>query len=153
MEGLVGIQHVSSTVRDLAQTLAWYRKVFAIEPHIRMQAEGSELAAGLRVPGAKLDVAFLKVGGSTIELIEYVEPDDTVDDVQLRRCDHGSAHVCFEVTDIHRAHAHLVEQGVDCYAPPQYVPAGPLEGAWFLYFDGPEGLRYELHQMPSGWVD
>jgi catechol 2,3-dioxygenase-like lactoylglutathione lyase family enzyme len=152
MNGLLGIQHVSSTVRDLGETLAWYREVFGIEPHITMQAEGPELSAGLRVPGAKLDVAFLKVGAATVELIEYVGPDDTRDDVALRRCDHGASHICFEVQDIQTAHAHLVEHGVDCYDPPQYVPAGPLEGAWFLYFDGPEGLQYELHQMPPGWT-
>lgn len=152
MEGLLGIQHVSSTVRDLQETLDWYRDVFGITPHIRMQAEGAELSAGLRVPGAKIDVAFLKVGSATIELIEYLEPADTNDQIVLRRCDHGAGHVCFEVSDIQAAHAHLVERGVDCYDPPQYVPAGPLEGAWFLYFDGPEGLSYELHQMPPGWT-
>ena len=28
------------------------------------------------------------------------------------------------------------------------------EGAWVLvYFDGPEGLKYELHQMPEGWSE
>jgi catechol 2,3-dioxygenase-like lactoylglutathione lyase family enzyme len=152
MKGLIGIQHVSSTVRDLDQTLGWYRDVLGIEPHITMQAEGPELSAGLRVPGAKLDVALLKVGGATVELIEYVGPDDTRDDVRLRRCDHGASHICFEVDDIQAAYAHLRAHDVDCYDPPQYVPAGPLEGAWFLYFDGPEGLQYELHQMPPGWT-
>ena len=34
-----------------------------------MEAEGPELSAGLQVPGAALDVAFLKVGGSWIELL------------------------------------------------------------------------------------
>jgi catechol 2,3-dioxygenase-like lactoylglutathione lyase family enzyme len=151
MKGLVGIQHVSCTVRDLGQTLAWYRDVLGVEPHVTMPAEGPELSAALRVPGAKLDVAFLEVGGATVELIEYVGPDDTRDDVVLRRCDHGASHICFEVQDIQEAYAHLVAHAVDCYSPPQYVPAGPLEGAWFLYFDGPEGLQYELHQMPPGW--
>ena len=118
-----------------------------------MQAEGPELSAGLRVPGAALDVAFLKVGGAWIELIEYVKPDDTNDDVVLRRCDHGAAHICFEVEDIQAAYRHLQSHDVDCYNEPTYVPAGPLEGAWFLYFDGPEGLKYELHQMPEGWAE
>lgn len=152
LDGLVGIQHVSSTVRDLDETLAWYRDVLGVEPFMTMQAEGPELSAGLRVEGAALDVAFLKIGGAWIELIEYVRPDDTRDDEPLRRCDHGSAHICFEVTDIQAAHQHLIEHGVDCYSEPTYVPAGPLAGAWFLYFDGPEGLHYELHQMPEGWA-
>ncbi|UGS34863.1 2-epi-5-epi-valiolone epimerase [Capillimicrobium parvum] len=153
MAGLVGIQHVSSTVRDLGETLGWYRDVLGVEPFMTMEAEGPELSAGLRVPGAALDVAFLKVGGAWIELIEYVKPDDTNDDVVLRRCDHGAAHICFEVEDIQAAYQHLLAHDVDCYNEPTYVPAGPLEGAWFLYFDGPEGLKYELHQMPEGWAE
>jgi catechol 2,3-dioxygenase-like lactoylglutathione lyase family enzyme len=151
MEGLLGIQHVSSTVRDLEQTLTWYRDVLGVEPFMTMQAEGPELSAGLRVPGAKLDVAFLKIGGAWIELIEYVEPDDTRDDVTLRRCDHGAAHICFEVRDIQASYQHLLAHGVDCYNDPTFVPEGPLAGAWILYFDGPEGLKYELHQMPPGF--
>ncbi|MFL5843487.1 MAG: VOC family protein [Solirubrobacteraceae bacterium] len=152
MEGLLGIQHVSSTVRDLPQTLRFFQEVFGVAPFMTMEAEGPELSAGLRVPGAKLDVAFLKIGGAWIEFIEYVEPHDTVDDVQLRRCDHGAAHICFEVEDIQASYQHLLAHHVDCYNEPTYVPAGPLEGAWFLYFDGPEGLKYELHQMPPGWT-
>jgi catechol 2,3-dioxygenase-like lactoylglutathione lyase family enzyme len=153
VNGLVGIQHVSSTVRDLGETLAWYRDVFDVEPFMTMEADGPELSAGLRVPGAALDVAFLKIGGSWIEFIEYVKPDDTRDDVVLRRCDHGAAHICFEVEDIRASYEHLLAKGVDCYNAPTYVPAGPLEGAWFLYFDAPDGLKYELHQMPPGWSD
>ena len=153
MDGLIGIQHVSSTVRDLGATLVWYRDVLGVEPFMTMQADGPDLSAGLRVEGAVLDVAFLKVGGAWIELIEYVEPDDTIDDDPPRRCDHGSAHICFEVADIQAAYEHLLRHDVDCYSPPTYVPAGPLQGAWFLYFDGPEGLHYELHQMPDGWSD
>jgi catechol 2,3-dioxygenase-like lactoylglutathione lyase family enzyme len=151
MKGLLGIQHVSYTVRDLDETLAWYRDVLGLEPFMTMEAEGPELSAGLRVAGAALDVAFLKVGGSWIELIEYVKPDDTRDDLELRRSDHGAAHICLEVEDIQDAYAHLMAHDVDCYNEPTYVPAGPLQGAWFLYFDGPEGLKYELHQMPPGW--
>jgi catechol 2,3-dioxygenase-like lactoylglutathione lyase family enzyme len=153
MPGLVGIQHVSSTVRDLGETLGWYRDVLGIEPHMTMQAEGPALGAGLRVPGARLDVAFLRVGGATVELIEYVEPADTRDALELGRSDHGASHICFEVEDIDAAYAHLTAHGVDCYDAPQHVPQGPLTGAWFLYFDGPEGLHYELHQMPPGWED
>jgi catechol 2,3-dioxygenase-like lactoylglutathione lyase family enzyme len=150
--GLRGVQHVSSTVRDLNETLTWYRDVLGVEPFMTMQADGPELSAGLRVPGSELDVAFLDIGGTWVELIEYVKPDDTRDDVALRRCDHGASHVCFEVDDIQTAYEHLKAQGVDCYNEPTYVPAGPLEGAWFMYFDGPEGLKYELHQMPAGWT-
>jgi methylmalonyl-CoA/ethylmalonyl-CoA epimerase len=153
VNGLVGIQHVSSTVRDLGETLAWYRDVFDVEPFMTMGAEGPELSAGLRVPGAALDVAFLKIGGSWIEFIEYVKPDDTRDDIVLRRCDHGAAHFCFEVEDIRASYEHLLAKGVDCYGEPAHVPAGPLEGAWFLYFDAPDGLKYEPHQMPPGWSD
>ena len=154
MQGLKGVQHVSSTVRDLAETLEWYRDVLGVEPFMRMQAQGEELAAGLGVPGAELDVAFLDIGGTWVELIEYLAPDDARKDVELRRCDHGSAHICFEVDDIHAAHEHLRSHGVHCHAGPNYVGegAGLLEGAWFLYFDGPEGLMYELHQMPPGFA-
>ena len=153
MKGLKGVQHVSSTVRDLEETLAWYRDVLGIEPFMRMDAAGEELSAGLGVPGAELDVAFLDVGGTWVELIEYRRPLDAAREPSLRRCDHGAAHICLEVEDIHAAHRHLVDHGVRCHAGPNYVGegAGILEGAWFLYFDGPEGLMYELHQMPPGF--
>ena len=50
LDGLVGIQHVSSTVRDLDETLAWYRDVLGVEPFMTMQAEGPELSAGHVAP-------------------------------------------------------------------------------------------------------
>ena len=78
MKGLKGVQHVSSTVRDLEETLAWYRDVLSIEPFMRMDAAGEELSAGLGVPGAELDVAFLDVGGTWVELIEYRRRHETL---------------------------------------------------------------------------
>lgn len=143
---LRGVQHVGVPVRDLQRSLAFYRDVFGLEPEFTHSGEGPELSEGVGVPGAKLTVAFLQLGNTYLELLEYHTPRNEVYD--KRNSDVGAVHVCFEVHDIQASYEQLLAKGVECYSAPLLIDDGPLAGYRFVYFKDPDGITLEFFQLP-----
>jgi len=140
---LVGVHHVGIPVRDLEQAVAWYRDVLGIEADMLGVAEGEELSRTVQLPDAKLRSAFVEMGNTIVELLEYERPIGQ--DFSLRNCDVGAAHVCVEVEDIHAAYERMRAQDVSFSSPPVRL-SGALEGNWCCYFRGHDGLQFELWQ-------
>src|SRR5919199_4571835 len=95
------IAHVSVAVRSLDEALAFYR-----------DALGLPLTERRALPDRGLNVAFVGVGESQIELLEPIDPDGTVGRFLARRGE-GLHHVCFEVADVDAAIAELAARGVE----------------------------------------
>ena len=95
------IAHVSLAVHSLDAALPFYRDVL-----------GLPLRERRALPERGLNVAFVGVGESQIELLEPVDPDGTVARFLARRGE-GLHHVCFEVPDVDAAIAELAGRGVD----------------------------------------
>jgi catechol 2,3-dioxygenase-like lactoylglutathione lyase family enzyme len=85
-------------------------------------------------------MAFLTLGGFTLELIEYAP-------VGKKRIgainDIGSTHICFRVNDIDRIHAELTVRQLSFIAPPYHHPSGVS----MAYFSDPDGNRLELLEV------
>lgn len=143
---LRGIQHVGVPVKSLERSLAFYRDVFGLEPEFTHTGEGDVLSAGVGVPDAKLTLAFLQLGNTYLELLEYHTPRDEL--YGKANCDVGAVHVCFQVDDIQASYAELLERGVECFSAPILIDDGPLGGTWFLYFKDPDGITLEFFQVP-----
>jgi catechol 2,3-dioxygenase-like lactoylglutathione lyase family enzyme len=148
-DGLRGINHIGVPVRNLADTVAWYREMFEIEPTFYLRGvTGPEVAETVQVEGAVIDCAFFVVGNVCLEFLEYTEPEGR--DFDLRNCDVGAVHVCFEVDDVNAMYEQLLAKGVVFSSPPRVAVGGPLDGIRLAYFRDHQGLQLEFFQVPEG---
>jgi len=148
MSDLRGVNHIGVTVRSLERTVAWYREVFDIEPRFQLHgASGAETEAVVQVEGAIVDCAFFVIGNTCVEFLEYRAPHGL--DYELRNCDVGAIHICYEVDDIQAVYARLKEKGVEFSTAPGYIEDGPLGGISFVYFRDLQGIQFELFQVPA----
>lgn len=82
-----------------------------------------------------------------VELVEYLDPRGVPS--SARRCDPGTAHLAFAVSDIEAVHARLLAHGVDFVSPPAHITAGVNTGGACCYFLDPDGHTLELVQPPA----
>src|SRR5919204_5743225 len=102
---LRGMNHVGIPVRDVQRSLAWYREMFGVEPEFVVESEGPDTSAAVQLEDAKVTPAFLDVGGTYVELLQYHNP--VGEDFTLRNCDVGAIHVCLTVESIHETYERL----------------------------------------------
>ena len=97
---ITGIDHVAVLVNDLEQALDFYVRVLGMEVVHRETVESE----GIRT-------AFVRVGASTIELMEPVDPDSYAAR-HLKKYGQGFAHLCFAVSDIDAVKQRLDDRGI-----------------------------------------
>ena len=152
MTALRGFHHIGVPVRSLEKSLAWYRAMFGIEPEFFAESEGPATSAAVQLEGARVRVAFLTVGGTYLELLEYDNPigaDFRVDGgFRLRNCDVGAIHLAIEVDSIDAAYQKLRAGGAEFSVEPSLIEEGPLTGHKFCYFRDPDGIQFELFELP-----
>jgi len=130
------IDHVAIIVRNIEQSLVFYRDTLGITP-----GEIKE------VPGEQVRIAFLPLGGpagSVIELIEPTTPDSSLAKFIEKRGE-GLHHICLEVENIEAALAEMQEKGAPVLDKQPRVAA---EGrAIFLHPKGTNGVLLELLEL------
>ena len=140
---ITGLNHVGIPVRSMAASVEWYRDVLGVEPTFVQKADpGVDLDAAVQLDGARLDYAFVDLGNTRIEFLEYQNPRGA--DFELRNCDVGAVHICFQVDDMDAAYERLVAKGAAVNGPPSLIDSGPLEGWQFCYFRDPDGIQLEV---------
>jgi catechol 2,3-dioxygenase-like lactoylglutathione lyase family enzyme len=142
---LTGIQHVGIPVASMERSLRFYKDVFGIEPDFVAGGSGEELSQAVGVREAELSFAFLRIGDSILELLEYSSPQGRPYD--RSNCDVGAVHIAFEVPDIDAAYEELSAKDVEFNAPPLKIGEGPLAGCAFAYFNDPDGVQLEIFQV------
>ena len=143
-----GMHHVGITVKDLDASIRFYHDVlglgFVNEPSPWF--EGPELGPAVGVPGAALRQVSLKLGDTTLELLEYKSPPSETAKPLLSN-NIGASHVALLVDDIHATKAELEAKGVEFYGPVNFVDEGVLAGWRWVYFDDPDGYPLELVEV------
>lgn len=147
MEQQHGLHHVGVTVSNLERSLAWYRDVFGLEPVVDETGSGPDLCATVQVPDVDLHYAFLHVGNTRIELLQYVNPPGRPFD--MHNNDVGAAHVCLVVDDVQAVYERLSGRGVTFNAPPLHLTDGAMAGHTIVYLRDPDGIQLELMQEPQ----
>ena len=145
------IQHTGIVVRDLQAALQFYKELFDLDPLFIHDSSGpeidrSKLSQLVGVPNPDVTFAFMKVGDTSFELVQYRSPEGKGFDRQSN--DVGVMHLCFEVDDIHDARRKLREKGIEFTTDPIYVGAGPFAGYSFAYFRGHDDLLFEFFEVP-----
>ncbi len=126
------IDHIGIVVQDIQQALRVYQT-----------ALGLQLQEVMEVPEQEVEVAFLPLGESTLELVQPTS-DDTGIAKFLQKHGEGIHHLCIRVEDIERALSQLKSHGV------QLIDEAPRRGAHgrvaFVHPKGAHGVLIELVQ-------
>jgi methylmalonyl-CoA epimerase len=124
------IDHIGIVVRDIQDALKVYET-----------ALGLSLRGVVKVPDQGVEVAFLPIGESNIELVQPTTSDTGIARFLEKRGE-GIHHVCIEVDDIEAALARLKAYGV------QLIDEAPRLGAHgrvaFVHPKGAHGVLVEL---------
>ncbi len=124
------INHVCIAVKDIDDTVRFYRNVFGVAAAEVVDIEDQSVRA-----------ALIRVGGSQLEFIEPTDPDGGVAKFIDRRGE-GVHHICFEVEDLASTLQRLDEQGV---AVVDREPREGLSGTiGFIHPKATRGVLIEL---------
>ena len=124
------INHVCIAVKDIDETIQFYRDVFGATDSEVVDIEDQAVRATL-----------IRVGGSQLEFIEPTDPNGGVAKFIDRRGE-GVHHICFEVEDLAGTLQRLDEQGV---AVIDREPREGLSGTiGFLHPKSTRGVLIEL---------
>jgi len=136
------IHHVSFTVADIDRSIAFYQLLGFQVASDRRHLSADYLRA---ITGyAELDMHVVYMSGLNVqlELMQYVRPAGI--DLDKDNKNVGSAHICFEVDDIHKAYKMLRAQQVRFRSSPVEIRQGPNAGRGAVYFYDPDGYTLEL---------
>jgi methylmalonyl-CoA/ethylmalonyl-CoA epimerase len=130
------INHIAIIVPDLEGAVAFWEG-----------ALGLKLARTESVPEEGVDVAFLPVGGSNVELLKPTVADTGVARF-LEKRGPGIHHMCFEVDDIDATLAQLRDRNVQLINEQPQVGHGGRKYA-FVHPKSTGGVLVELYQLSS----
>lgn len=140
---VVATNHTGFTVSSLDRAIPMFTSLFGFVQVSREPRDPKVIEAIVGVPGADVEVAYLRRGDHTIELLEYRAPADR-GKVDARPCDAGSAHIAFTVHGIDAVIAAAKRHGLLPIAKVTINPHGPNAGSAIAYLRDSDGLTIEL---------
>ncbi len=129
------ISHIAVIVPDLDEAMKFW-----------VEALGLELSHVEHVEDQAVDVGFLPVGESDIELLKPFTEDSGVAKF-LQKKGPGIHHICFEVDDINATLARLKQKGIQLINEEPTIGSGGKKIA-FVHPKGTGGVLIELYQLP-----
>lgn len=147
--GIIGAHHTCFTVKDMQQSLAFYRDALGFEVvNERPTVTDSYFRDIIGFPDAVVYAVLLKIPGSShyLELFEYKQPRGVAQD--LTPNNPGSSHIAYLVDDLRALYDRLKDfPGLHFISAPVYLDAGPNKGGWALYLQDPSGVVIELFEQ------
>ncbi len=127
------LNHVAIAVPDLAAAAARYRGML-----------GAEVSAVQAEPAHGVEVVFVTLPNTKIELLTPVGDDSPISAFLARNPAGGIHHLCYEVADILAARDHLLAEGARVLGPPRIGAHG--KPVLFLHPKDFYGTLIELEQ-------
>lgn len=141
---VVTVNHTGITVANLDHSEAMFQQLFGFETLSRAARDPDMISRVTGVPGARVEVAYMRNGAATVELLCYSAPM-TRADFRPRPCDLGSLHLGFNVMNLEDVMARAVRWSLEMMGETAVVNAGPNKGARIVYLRDPrDGLVLEL---------
>lgn len=128
------IHHIAIAVEDLDDALSFYRDA--------LRAEVSERRD---VPDEGVEIAFLPMGTSEIELLRPLDPENTIGRFLEKRGE-GIHHVCLAVKDIQATIERLKAGGASLATEIRSHPDGTHYA--FVHPKSARGVLIELYEEP-----
>ena len=145
---VLATNHTSFTVSNLDRTIAFFEDALGFEVTSKAPRDPKAIEQVVGVPGADIIVAYVRGPDHSLELIQYLGPEDR-DHVRPRPCDTGFAHVAYDVDDIDAAIAAAKRHGVEPISEPYVVDKGPNAGNRVVYTRDPDGITIEFIEKPA----
>ena len=140
---VVSTNHTSFTVSSLDRSVGFFRDCLGFELVSRAPRDPAIIQKITGVPGADMEIAFLRGPGHTLELIEYKAPADK-GRVESRPCDTGFSHLAFNVDDVDAVVAAIEPFGVKPIGAPVAINVGPNKGRKVVYVRDWDGVTLEF---------
>ena len=147
---------VITTVSDMDRSVEFYSRVLKFEKTSDTEVAGDELEHLFGVFGSRARIVRMRLGGESIELVQFLAPRGRPIPVDSRSNDLWFQHCAVIVSDMDRAYAILRQNNVEhASSGPQRLPdwnknAGGIEA---FYFKDPDGHPLEILHFPAGKGD
>lgn len=140
------LHHVSFTVSDIENTRCFFRKLLGMDEVAGCRLSGTN--AGSDSENIPVNAAYFRCPNTelVIELQECQPRKKKLPRVAVN--DTGCVHLCLMVDGIKEAYEILKMEGVEFAGPPTEITHGINKGAFAIYFQGPDGIKFELFQGP-----
>jgi methylmalonyl-CoA/ethylmalonyl-CoA epimerase len=129
------IHHIAVAVHDLDTALAFYRDALGMVSGDRRE-----------VPAEGVEVAFLPMGESEIELLRPLDPENSIGRFLEKRGE-GIHHICMLVEDIDLTIQQLKRGGAQMATEVREHPDGTRYA--FVHPRSAHGVLLELYQQPQ----
>ncbi len=142
---ILGFHHPGIVVPDLQRAREFYEAALGFEFIREYNWDESKSATAEQVmglSGTAADCLLLKGNNCFLELFRYRSPESRGDPLARRACDHGIAHLAFQVSDIEAAFSRFERAGGIVHNRPVRVGEG-----WSIYCRDPFGNIIELMQI------
>ena len=146
---VLATNHTSFTVSDLDRTLAFFRDALGFEVTSKAPRDPAVLAQITGIEGTQMLIAYVRGPGHSLELIQYLGPEQGRGRVRSLPCDVGFAHVAYDVDDIDAAMAAAARHDVIPIGQIAVINAGPNAGARVAYLRDPDGVTIEFIEKPA----
>ncbi len=141
---IITVNHTGITVKDLDRSEAMFRELFGFETFSRAPRDPAIISAVTGVPGARVEIVYMRNGATNIELLCYSGPEDRKD-YRPRPCDLGSMHMAVNVTDMDTLLAKARAWPLAQVGEVIVIDQGPNTGSRIVYMRNPEdGLIIEV---------
>lgn len=117
-----GVEHIGIKALDMKKAVSFYQEVLGFKFLYRIK------------PG-EVELAFLQLGNTVVELVEVIDGREFDDGV--------INHLALHVADIFKAIEHLLAHHVEMDS---LEPMSLGEGRYNFFFRGPSGEKLELYQ-------
>ena len=147
---------VAMTVSDMDKSVTFYTRVLTFEKVSDTERSGPEFDQLYGVSGAHIRVVDLKLGGESIELMQFLGAAGAPVPADARSNDLSFQHVAIIVSDMTQAYEVLRQNHVHYISPyPQTLPEWNPNAAGIkaFYFQDPDGHPLEVLQFPPGKGD
>jgi catechol 2,3-dioxygenase-like lactoylglutathione lyase family enzyme len=144
---VIGADHTSFTVKNMADSLAFYRDLLGFEMiNQRPEVTNQYFRDIVGIPDLVAHVSYMRIPGTEhrLELIEYKHPQGTAQD--LTPNNPGSSHIAYLVDDLNAMFQKLKAAGATFISGPVALNEGPNKGGAALYMKDPNGIIIELFQ-------
>jgi catechol 2,3-dioxygenase-like lactoylglutathione lyase family enzyme len=135
--------HVGLTVSDMERSLRFYCEVAGFALVTRREMREAWVGELLHAPGIDLDMALLRLGGLTLQLVQHRE--SAPDPLALRHNRAGSPHLSIYVRDFEGQYERVRAAGVPLGSA---VVTLPGSGRRTFYALDPDGVPVEFMEAP-----
>jgi catechol 2,3-dioxygenase-like lactoylglutathione lyase family enzyme len=146
---ILGFNHTSVTVSDLDRTIRAFVEACGFELMTRGPRDPKLLERMTAIPGADVEIAFVKGPGHRLERIQLKGPPGRAV-IQSRLFDTGAARTGLDVDDIEAAVGVARDHGFELVGEIITIDSGLNAGRPVAYTRDPDGVTVEYLQAPAG---